>query len=83
MVDRFKLEQAIYDADMTTDLRTAFERHCDGPVMAQDDVDNMLMGLWQVSLLRQWRLWDTYTREFELDQYRSMKEDVEGAKLTL
>jgi hypothetical protein len=45
--------------------------------MAQDDVDNMLMGLWQVSLLRQWRLWDTYTREFELDQYRSMKEDVE------
>jgi hypothetical protein len=69
MVDRFKLEEAIYELSMTNDLKTAFERHCDGGVMSQDDVDNMLMGLWQVSLLRQWKLEDTFCREFKLDQY--------------
>jgi len=68
-MDRFDLEQAIYDADMTTDLSTAFERHCDGGVMGQDDVDNMLMGLWQVSQLRHWKLQDTFKRAYGLDEY--------------
>ena len=68
-MDRFDLEQAIFDADMTNDLKIAFERHCDGSPMSQDDVDNMLMGLWQVCQLRQWKLWDTFCRVFELDEY--------------
>jgi hypothetical protein len=77
MSDRFKIEQAIMDADMTTDLKAAFERHCDGSVMTHDEVDNMLMALWQMSELRHWKLWDTFCRVYELDQYRAMKEDVE------
>jgi hypothetical protein len=68
-MDRFDLEQAIFDADMTNDLKTAFERHCDGSVMSQDEVDNMLMALWQMSALRQWKLWDVFCRVFELDEY--------------
>lgn len=75
--NRFKIEEAIYQADMTDDLRMLFERHCDGPVMTQDEVDNMLMAVWQLSKLRSEMLWDVYVREFELDQYRKMKEDVE------
>jgi hypothetical protein len=77
VVDRFKLEQAIYDADMSAELKMAFERHCDGPVMSQDQRDNMLMALWQIAELKHWKLFDTFCQEFELDQYRSMKEDVE------
>ena len=76
-MDRFDLEQAIFDADMTADLKAAFERHCDGSPMSQDDVDNMLMGLWQVCQLRQWKLWDTFCRVEQVDQYRVMKEEVE------
>lgn len=76
-MDRFDLEQAIFDADMTADLKMAFERHCDGQPMSQDEVDNLLMGLWQVSQMRQWKLWDVFTRTYELDQYRTMKENVE------
>ena len=68
-VDRFDLEQAIFAADMTNDLDIAFQRHCDGPVMSQDEVDNMLMGLWQVSKLRQWKLWEVYCQTFKLDHY--------------
>jgi len=75
--DRFKIEQAIFESDMTNDLDIAFQRHCDGPPMTQDEIDNLLMGLWQVSKLRSWKLWDTFTREFQLDNYRKMKEDVE------
>ena len=85
-MDRFDLEQAIYDADMTTDLKIAFERHCDGQPMSQDDVDNMLMGLWQVSQLRQWKLNDVFCRVFELDHYctdpdvLALRERLEKAK---
>lgn len=68
-MDRFELEQAIMESDMTADLKMAFERHCDGSVMSQDEVDNMLMALWQVSALRQWKLWDVFCRVFELDEY--------------
>lgn len=68
-MDRFDLEQAIFDADMTNDLKIAFERHCDGQPMSQDEVDNMLMALWQMSALRQWKLWDVFCRVFELDEY--------------
>jgi hypothetical protein len=75
--DRFDLEQAIMEADMTADLDAAFKRHCDGSPMGQDEVDNMLMALWQICKLRQWKLWDTFCRVYELDQYRAMKEDVE------
>jgi hypothetical protein len=77
MTDRFELEQAIMESDMTNDLKTAFERHCDGQPMSQDEVDNLLMGLWQVSQMRQWKLWDTFTRVYQLDDYRTMKEQVE------
>ena len=76
-MDRFDLEQAIFDADMTTDLKTAFERHCDGSPMSQDEVDNLLMSLWQVSQMRQWKLWDVFCRVNQVDQHRSMKENVE------
>ena len=76
-MDRFDLEQAIMQADMSSDLDAAFQRHCDGPPMGQDQVDNMLMALWQISELRQWKLWDTFCRVYQVDQYRSMKEDVE------
>ena len=76
-MDRFKLEDAIYYADMSRDLEIAFERYCDGPFMSEDEGANMLMSLWQISKLRQWKLWDTFIREHKLDKYRSMKEDVE------
>jgi hypothetical protein len=69
VTDRFKLEEAILQADMTNDLKLLFERHCDGPVMTQDEVDNMLMAVWHMSKLRWDMLWDVYLREFELDQY--------------
>ena len=69
MSDRFDLEQAIYDADMSTELKTAFERHCDGPVMSQDQIDNMLMALWQMAELKHWKLFDTFCRIYKLDQY--------------
>jgi hypothetical protein len=69
MVNRFKLEDVIYQSDMSHDLKSAFERHCDGDVMSRDAVDNMLMGLWQLAELRHWKLLDTFCREFELDQY--------------
>lgn len=68
-MNRFNLEDAIYYADMSRDLETAFQMHCDGAHMSQDDVDNLLMALWQVSKLRQWKLEDTFKREFELDEY--------------
>ena len=68
-MDRFDLEQAIYDADMTNDLDIAFQRHGDGPVMSEDEISNMLMALWQMSQLRQWKLWDVYKRVYELDEY--------------
>lgn len=87
MVDRFKLEDAIYQSDMSYDLKAAFERHCDGDVMSQDSIDNMLMGLWQVSLLRQWKLEDTFCREFKLDHYcddpevLALRDKIEKSKL--
>lgn len=68
-MNRFKLEDAIYYSDMSSDLEIAFQMHCDGAHMSQDDVDNMLMALWQISKLRQWKLEDTFKREFELDEY--------------
>jgi hypothetical protein len=68
-MDRFKLEDAIYQSDMTQDLEIAFERYCDGPFMSEDEGANMLMSLWQMSKLRQWKLEDTFKREFELDEY--------------
>ena len=68
-MNRFDLEQAIYDADMTNDLDIAFQRHSDGPVMTEDEISNMLMALWQMSQLRQWKLWDVYKRVYELDEY--------------
>lgn len=68
-MDRFDLEQAIYDSDMTTDLDIAFQRYCDGQVMSEDEVANMLMGLWSVSKLRHWKLHDVFCRVFELDGY--------------
>ena len=76
-MNRFDLEQAIFEADMTADLDAALQRHCGGLPMDQDEVDNMLMGLWQISKLRQWKLWDTFCHVYQVDQYRSMKEDVE------
>jgi hypothetical protein len=27
------------------------------------------MALWQMSALRQWKLWDTFCRVFEVDEY--------------
>ncbi len=69
MVNRFKLEDVIYQSDMTPDLEIAFERYCDGPFMSEDDGANLLMALWQISKLRHWKLLDTFCREFELDQY--------------
>jgi hypothetical protein len=68
-MNRFDLEQAIYDADMSTELKTAFERHCDGPVMSQDQRDNMLMALWQIAELKHWKLMDTFCRMYELNEY--------------
>ena len=76
-MDRFDLEQAIYDADMTKDLKAAFELQCDGPPMTQDELSNLLMGLWQVSAMRQWKLWDTFCRVHQLDQYKTIKENIE------
>jgi hypothetical protein len=87
MTNRFNIEQAILDADMTADLKAAFERHCDGPFMSHDEVDNLLMALWQMSELRHWKLWDTFCREFELDQYCqnpeaiALREQIEAGKL--
>jgi len=69
MTDRFDLEQAIYDADMSSDLKAAFERVCDGPAMNQDQLDNMLMGLWQVAELRHWKLMDMFCQTFKLNEY--------------
>ena len=76
-MDRFKLEEAIYNSSMANDLKAAFERHCDGPAMTQDEIDNMLMGLWQLAELRYWKLWDTFVYQFELDQYKKIKENAE------
>jgi len=76
-MDRFDLEQAIYEADMTADLKAAFERHCDGQPMSQDEVDNMLMALWQVSALRQWKLWEVFCKMHQVDHYKTIKENVE------
>lgn len=73
-MDRFDLEQAIYDADMTKDLDVAFQRHADGPVMTEDEVSNMLMALWQISELRQWKLQDVFKRVYKLDEYCTDKE---------
>ena len=69
MKDRFDLEQAMYYADMTYDLDIAFKRYCDGKVMSEDEVANMLMGLWQMSQLRQWNLNEVFKEVFELDEY--------------
>lgn len=76
-MDRFDLEQAIFEADMTADLKAAFERHCDGQAMTQDEVDNLLMGLWQVSALRQWKLWEVFCKTYQVDHYKTLKENVE------
>lgn len=86
-MDRFDLEQAIFDADMTNDLKIAFERHCDGPALSQDEMDNMLMGLWQVCQLRQWKLWDVFCRVYELDHYckdpevLALREKIENGRV--
>lgn len=86
-VDRFKLEDAIYYADMTRDLEIAFERYCDGPFMSEDDGANLLMALWQISKLRQWKLEDTFKREFELDEYcknpevLALREKIENGRV--
>lgn len=77
MTDRFELEQAIMEADMSKDLEIAFARHGDGPVMTEDEVSNMLMALWQVSALRQWHLWEVFCKTFKVDTYRTLKENVE------
>ncbi len=87
MVNRFKLEDVIYQSDMTPDLEIAFERYCDGPFMSEDEGANMLMALWQISKLRQWKLFDTFCREFKLDHYcddpevLALRDKIEKAKL--
>lgn len=86
-VDRFKLEDAIYYADMSRDLEIAFERYCDGPFMSEDEGSNLLMALWQISKLRQWKLEDTFKREFELDEYctdpevLALREKIENGRV--
>lgn len=86
-MDRFKLEDAIYYADMSRDLEISFERYCDGPFMSEDDGANLLMALWQISKLRQWKLEDTFKREFELDEYctdpevLALREKIENGRV--
>ena len=87
MVDRYKLEEAIYQSDMSNDLEIAFERYCDGPFMSEDEGANMLMALWQISKLRHWKLEDTFCREFKLDHYcddpevLALRDKIEKSKL--
>lgn len=71
MNDKIDLETYIYVAWQTSeDLKLLYEHHGDHPVpMTEDDVANALWGIKVLHDMRMEKLFDMYTRKFELDQY--------------
>lgn len=65
------LEDAIYLAWRTSDdLDMFFKHHGDHPIpMTEDEVSNMIYGIKQLHEMRMESLWDTFKREFKLDEY--------------
>lgn len=65
------LEDAIYLAWRTSDdLDMFFKHHGDHPIpMTEDEVSNMIYGIKQLHDMRMESLWDTFKREFKLDEY--------------
>jgi hypothetical protein len=71
-MDRFKLEDAIMAAEQVQqDLALLHEAIVDWrQPLSEDELCNYIMGIEYVAKLRQAKLWDVFTREFELDDYR-------------
>ena len=65
------LEDAIHTAWQTADdLKLFYEHHSDAPrPMTEDEVSNMLLGLYSLHEMRSKKLHDTMCRVFELDKY--------------
>lgn len=71
MNDSVDLEDAIYVAWKTSeDLELFFKHHGDHPQpMTEDEVSNMIYGIKMLHDMRMEKLYDTYCRKFELNQY--------------
>jgi hypothetical protein len=71
MNNNIDLESAIMLAWQTSeDIDLLFKHHGDHPVpMTEDEVGNVLLGIKVLHDMRMEKLWDTYKRKFELDQY--------------
>ena len=65
------LEDAIYLAWRTSDdLELFYKHHGDHPVaMTEDEVSNMIYAMKQLHDMRMEKLFDTFKRAFQLDEY--------------
>ena len=70
-MQRIDLEDAIYLAWQTSaDLELFYKHHGDHPTpMTEDEVSNMIYAMKQLHDMRMEKLFDTYKREFKLDEY--------------
>lgn len=82
MNNTIDLEDAIYLAWKTSDdLELFFKHHGDHPKpMTEDEVSNMIYGIFQLHEMRMEKLYDTYCRKFELNQYCVNPEVLEARK---
>ena len=71
MNDKIDLESYIHVAWQTSeDLKLLYEHHSDHPIpMSDDEVANALWGIKVLHDMRMEKLFDMYSRKFELDQY--------------
>lgn len=72
-LDYFDLETVIHQAWQTSDdLDLLYKHHGDAPrPMTEDQVANALLGIKILNDMRMEKLFDTYRRIFELDEYAS------------
>jgi hypothetical protein len=80
MSNRFDLEQAIMSVWMIKEdidkLHWCLLDSPDGP-MSEDQLSNMLMAIENILELRMTVLWDTFCKTYEIDHYKTLKENVE------
>ena len=70
-MNKYSLEDAIYTMQQTTrDLELVYEYSGDADYpMTEDELANTLLGLVMLNKMRDWKLWDCYIRDKQLDKY--------------
>jgi len=78
MSDRLDLEEDILRVwGSVEDLKIVNKLVLDGAEpLTEDEISNIIMGIEQTLDLRCRKLWDTFCRVYELDNYRKMKQEI-------